>query len=170
MLGPRWVVEREDALWSGSGAGCKGLNPWAPSPPHLTGPVTQTRASLLHLVSKPSNSTAVILPGSQSPESGTEQAAQAWLSVCVLGDAGPQPLGTARGHWLGGPSSLKALDSGLGVFLVSPDQAEVRLLWLGKCPDPPRGQAWGPSSETVLQRGGEPWAHQLGGGALGRNC
>ena len=138
--------------------------PWAPSPPHLTGPVTQTGASLLHLVSKPSNSTAAILPGSQSPESGTEQAAQAWLSVCVLGDAGSQPLGTARGRWLGGPSSLKALDSGLGVFLVSPDQAEVRLLWLGKCPDPLQDRPGDPAQRLSCSGVGSPGSTILGEG------
>lgn len=69
-----------------------------PASPHQ--PCDPDRSvTLLHLVSKPSNSAAAILPQSQSLESGTEwaveQAARAWLLVRVLGACWvPAPRGS----------------------------------------------------------------------------
>ena len=171
MLGPHWLVEKEGALWSGWGARCKGLNPWAPSQPHLTSPVTQTGASLCSTwcpnpVIQPlrfclsRRALKVGLSGQLSRQHGPGSWYVSWAR------AGSQPLGAARARWLGGPSP--ALDSGLGVFLVSPNQAEVRLLYWGSAQTLYKDRPGDPARRLPCSGVGSPGPTRLGEGHLSK--
>lgn len=96
--------------------------------------------------------------------------AWAWLLVRVPGAClSPSPSGRLGVTGLVGQSGLKALDSGLGVFLVSPNQAEVRVaLAGGNAQTLYKDRPGDPAREPAV--GWEPSAHQAGGGHLSKTA